>query len=245
MSYAIGQDVTIGRYLTPETLRLALTGFVAGVAAGLAWRAVGRSHWGGVPFVVAVLAGAGLSNRFDWVLWDAMVFVGGVLMMLAGVGIAGLLADAVPWGWVAAGALISTAGVWAGVPEVGPAVVVGGCLTGLGTTAALFRASWAPSAGLGVAAVIGWAALTGAAGRPWAAVGGALCAGMAPWLALRPLLPTNPWSWRAGPWLLGAHAVLVVVAARWIAVVPQAGWHRVAVVGVAGLAVATATRPRA
>jgi hypothetical protein len=44
-----------------------------------------------------------------------------------------------------------------------------------------------------------------------------------------------------GPWLLGAHAVLVIMAARWIGVVPNAGWHRVVVVATLGLAVAVAT----
>lgn len=192
---------------------------------------------------MATLAAAVLSNRSDWPRWDAMVAVGALLTMLAGAGTARLLADpAVHWGWVAAGALISVAGVWAGVPEVGPAVVVGGGFAGLVTTAALTRASWAPSAGVGVAAVLGWAALSGAAGRPWASVGGALCTGMAPWLAIRSLVPTPSWSRRAGPWLLGAHIVLVIVAARWIAVVPDAGWDRVAVVATAGLAVAVAAR---
>lgn len=225
---------------------MALSGFVAGTAAGLGWRAAGRSRWGGAPFVVAVLAAAGLSGRFDRPPWDAMVAAGALLTMLAGAGIARLLVNpAVHWGWVGAGALISAAGVWAGVPEVGPAVVVGGGFTGLITATALTRASWAPSAAMGMAAVLGWAALSGAAGRPWASVGGALCTGIAPWLVLRPLLPALPWSRSAGLWVLGGHTVLVILAARWIAVVPHAGWHRVAVVAVAGLAVATATRPRA
>jgi hypothetical protein len=236
----------VGRYLTPDNLRLALSGFGAGTAAGLAWRAAGRARWGGAPFVVAVLVAAGLSGRSDWPRWDAMVAVGVLLTMLAGAGTARLLADPVGhWGWVAAGSLISAAGVWAGVPEVGPAVVVGGGFTGLVATAALTRASWAPSAGVGVAAVLGWAAQSGAVGRPWASVGGALCTGIAPWLAIRPLLPTFSWSRRVGPWVLGAHTVLVILAARWVGVVPEAGWHRVALVAVAGLAVATATRPRA
>jgi len=216
------------------------------MAAGLAWWAAGRVRWGGAPFVVAVLAAARLSNRSDWPPWAAMVAVGALVTMLAGAGTARLLADpAVHWGWVAAGALISAGGVWAGVPETGPAVVVGGVFAGLVTAAALTRASWAPSAGVGVAAALGWAALSGAVGRPWASVGGALCTGMAPWLAIRPLLPTLSWSRSAGLWLLGGHIVLVVLGARWIGVVPHAGWPRVAVVALAGLAVARATRPRA
>ena len=241
---ALVGNVIIGRYLTPETLRLALAGFLAGAAAGLAWRAAGRARWGGGPFVIAVLAAARLSNRSDWPRWGAMVAIGGLLTVLAGAGTARLLTD-LRWWWVAAGAIVSAAGVWAGVPEVGPAVLVGGGLTGLVTTTAVTRATWAPSAGVGVAAILGWAALSGAAGRPWATVGGALCAGIAPGLAIRPVLPTLSQSRSAGPWLLGAHTVLVILAARWIGVVPHAGWSRVAVVAVAGLAVATATRPRA
>jgi hypothetical protein len=237
--------VTIGRYLTPDTIRLALIGFAAGMAVGLAWWTAGPARWGGAPFVVAVLVAARFSNRYDWPPWGAMVAVGALVTILAGAGTARLLADpAVHWGWVAAGALISAGGVWAGVPETGPAVVVGSAFTGLVTSAALTRARWGPSAGAGVAAALGWAALSGAVGRPWASVGGALCTGMAPWVALRPLLPL---SWRRSPppWLLGGHIVLVILAARWIGVIPYAGWLRVAVVALAGLAVATATRPRA
>ena len=44
--------------------------------------------------------------------------VGALLMTLAALGASRLLADsAVHWAWVATGALISTAGVWAGVPD--------------------------------------------------------------------------------------------------------------------------------
>jgi hypothetical protein len=196
--------------------------------------------------VLAVLAAARLTGRSDWPRWDTMAAVGALVTLLAGAGAARLLADpGTGRAWVAAGALLSAAGVWAGVPETGPALLAGGSLTGLATTAALTRARWAPSAGVGLAAVVGWAALSGAAGRPWAAVGGALCAGLAPWFALRRLLPTSSRSRSPGAWLLGAHAVLVVLAARWIGVVPHAGWHRVAVVAAAGLAVTVATRRRA
>jgi hypothetical protein len=235
---------TIGRYLTPDTIRLGLTGLAAGSAAGLAWRVAGRTRWGAVPFVLSVLAAARYAERTDWPRWDAMVAAGAVVVMLAGAGAARLLADpAAHWAWVAAGALISAAGVWAGVPETGPALLAGGALTGLAATAALTRARWAPAAGVGIAAVVGWAALSGAAGRPWAAVGGALCTGAAPWFALRPLLPPHGRS--PGPWLLGAHAVLVILAARWIGVIPHAGWPRVGLVVLAGLAVTKATRRRA
>lgn len=214
--------------------------------AGLAWRAVGRVRWGPAPIVLAVAAAARYSGRADWPQWDAMAAVGAFITGLAGFGTVRLLADhGLGWRWVAAGSLVSAAGVWAGVPETGPAVLAGGVLVGLATCGTLTRARWAPAAGLGVAVALGWAALSGAAGRPWAAVGGALCTGAAPWFALRPLLPRLARLRRPGPWLLVAHAALVVLAARWIGVEPDAGWARVAVVVVAGLAVAAATQRRA
>ena len=241
-----GQDVTIGRYLTSDDIRLALCGLATGSVVGLAWRMAGRVRWGLVPFAVAVLAAARVGGRSDWLQWDAMVASGAIVAMLAGAGAARLLADpAAGWEWVAAGSVFSAAGVWAGVPETGPALLVGGSLAGLAATSLLTRARWAPSAGVGVAAVLGWAALSGSASRPWAAVGGALCSGLAPWFALRPLFPTLFRSSAPHPWLLGAHLVLVILAARWIGVVPHAGWHRVAVVAAAGLAVVAAPRSRA
>src|SRR5581483_8058480 len=166
-----GHDVTIGRYLTPETIRLGLSGLAAGSAAGLAWRAAGRVRWGGVPFLLAVVLAARYTGRSDWPRWDPMAAGAAFVVVLAGVGAARLLGDStVGWAWVAAGALVSAAGVGAGVAETGPVLLAGGALTGLAATAALTRSRWAPTAGAGVAAVVGWAALSGAAGRPWAAL---------------------------------------------------------------------------
>jgi hypothetical protein len=242
----IGHDVTIGRYLTPETIRLGLVGVAAGSVVGLAWRVAGRARWGPVPFVLAVLLAAYYAGRSDWPRWDAMAAFGAVVILLAGAGAARLLADpAVQWPWLAAGSLGSAAGVWAGVPETGPAVLAGAALGGLAVSAALTRARWAPTAGLGIAVAVGWAALSGAAGRPWAMVGGALCTGVAPWFALHPLLPTASRTWTPGPWLLGAHAAAVMLAARWIGAAPHPGWLRVAAVTAVGVAVAAGTRRRA
>jgi hypothetical protein len=199
-----------------------------------------------VPFALAVLVAARYAGRSDWPRWDAVAAAGVLITLLAGLGAARLLADpTVGWAWVAAGSLISAAGVWAGVPETGPALLAGGALTGLVATAALTRSHWAPAAGVGVAAVLGWAALSGAVGRPWAVLGGALCTGVAPWFAFRPLFPTPSRSRSPGPWLLGVHALLMVLAARWIGVVPHAGWGRVALVAAGGLAVAMVTRRQA
>ena len=193
-----------------------------------------------------MLAAACLTGRFDWPRWYSMVAAGAIVTVLAGAGAARLLADqAAHWAWVAAAALTSAAGVWAGVPETGPALLAGGVVTGFAAAAALTRARWAPAAGVGVAAVLGWAALSGAAGRPWAALGGTLCTGVAPWLALNWLFPTPSGSRGPRPWLLGAHIGLVILAARWIGVDPSASWSRVAVVAVAGGVVALAYRPQA
>lgn len=241
----IGQDVTIGRYLTPETIRLGLSGFVAGSAAGLWWRLTGRHRWGAAPVMVALLFAAGLGGRSDWPEDGGIVVAGAMVTILAGAGAASLLgAPGLNWGWVAVGSLISTLGVWAGVPETGPAVLAGGALVGLAATAALTGCHWRPAAGLGVAAAITWAALSGAAGRPWAAVGGALCTGLAPWVALRRLFDKGPRRCRA-PALLGAHLVLVLLASRWIAVDPHPGWGRVAIVAAGGLVVAVTAGRRA
>jgi hypothetical protein len=236
--------VAIGDYVTPDTIRLGASGVIAGLATGFGWRAAGRSRWGAAPFLVAAVAGAGLARRSDWPGWYGMIAAGAVVTMLAGAGTAHLLADSVThWTWVAAGALISAAGVWGGVPETGPAVLAAGGILGLAAAAGLTGASWASAAGWGLATVLGWAALSGAAGRPWAALGGTLCTGMAPWLALRRLLPgRRPRRW---PWMLGAHLVLVILAARWIGVDPRPGWVRVGVVAFVGIAVSITTARRA
>jgi len=233
----------MGRYLTPETLRLWLSGLGVGALTGLVWWAGKRRRWGAVPFLVAVFVAAGLNGRSDWPRWSWMSVAGGIVIVLAGAGAAGLLADpAVDRRWFAAGALASLAGVWAGVPETGPALLVGGSLAGLAGSAALARARLAPAAGIGLAAVVGWAALSGAAGRPWAAIGGTLCTGLAPWSVLRPGRTRPTGSRSAGPLRIITHGLLVVLAARWIGVVPHAGWARVAAVALIGSAVTLATR---
>jgi hypothetical protein len=195
--------------------------------------------------ILAVIAAALHAHRWDRPVWDGMTAVAAIAMVLAGIGAGRMLADpAVRWGWVAAGALASAACIWSAVPETGPVILAGGALAGHIAVAALSGARWAPSAGLAAAAVLGWAALSGASGRPWAAVGGALCSGVAPWFAHR-RGPAARWKPTAGPWLLGAHFAVAALAARWVGVVPAAGWHRVAVVAAAGFAVVAATSRRA
>ena len=229
---------------TSEIMWLAATGLSAGTAAGLLWRVAGRTRWGSAPFVLAVLAAADLTGHLARPRWYAMIAAGGIVTVLAGAGAVRILADPrIHWAWVAAAAVSSAAGVWAGVPETGPALVAAGGIAGLAGAAALTGAHWEPAAGLGLAAVVGWAALSGAAGRPWAALGGALCTGVAPWFALRPVFRRRRPSPR--PWLLAAHVALVVLAARWIGVHPHAGWGRVAVVALAGMAVAMVSRRQA
>jgi hypothetical protein len=216
------------------------------VAAGVVWRAVGRVHWGGSPFLFAFVVATLLARRSDWPHWDAMAAVGVLVTLLACVGSGLLLTDEhIRWEWVAAGALTSASAVWAGVPETAPAVLAAGCLTGVAVYAAFTGSSLSPAAGAGMAAVIGWAALSGASGRPWAEVGGALCTGVAPWLAVRTLLPVSGLGLRPGPWLLCAHAGLAALAARWIGVVPHAGWGRVAAMAAFGLAMTAIARREA
>ena len=225
---------------------MGLSGFCSGLVAGLLWRAAGRTRWGPAPFVATVLVAAGLTGRFSLPGSYPIIAAGVVMTLLAGAGTARLLADpAIHQGWVAAGGLVSVVGVWAGVPETGPVLLVGGALMGLAAMAALTRAHWAPSAGVGAAALLGWAALSGAAGRPWAALGGTLCTGVAPWCAVHWLLAPGRGSRGPRPWLLAAHMVLVVLAARWIGVDPHAGWVRVVIVGLAGGVVAIVHRPQA
>jgi len=234
------------RYVTPDVTRLGTAGLLAGLVVGLAWRAGGRTRWGAVPFVAAATAAAFVTQRSDWPHGHAMVAAGVGTTLLAGLGAGRLLADpAARWSWIAAGALISAVGVWAGVPETGPAVLVGAAIVGLTAAAALCRAQWSPGAGMGLAAILGWAALSGAAGFPWAALGGALCTGIAPWFAVSSLLPGYGGGRRPWPWLLGAHVALVIVAARWIGVDRQAGWARVAAVAFAGIVVSTIRRRQA
>jgi len=242
----IGKDVGIGRYITPDTIRLAVSGVLAGLAAALVWRAAGRTRWGPMPILVAVLAAAAVTHRFDEPGRYLLVAAGAFTMVLAAAGAVRFLANSgVHWTWVGVAALLSAAGVWAAVPETGPALVVGGTLVGLVAAGVLTGARWAPGAGVGVAAALGWAALSGAADRPWAALGGAMCTGVAPWLALRPVLPTPRWSGPPHPWFLAGHLALVIASARWVAIDPRPDWGRVAAVAVGGALVAMAYRPRA
>jgi len=242
----IGKDDGIGRYVTSETIRLAVSGLVAGLTAAVLWRAAGRTRWGPTPFVVALLGAAAVTGRFDEPGRYLLVAVGGLIVVLAAAGVVRFLGDSgLHWRWVGVAALVSAGGVWAAVPETGPALVAGGALAGLVAAGLLTGARWAPSAGVGVAAALGWAALSGASDRPWAALGGALCAGVAPWLAVRPVLPTPRWSGRPGPWFLAGHLGLVIASSRWIAIDPRPDWGRVSVVAIAGVLVAMAYRPQA
>lgn len=243
---SVGQYFGIGRYVTSETVFLSLSGFLSGLAVGVLWRAAGRTCYGAAPFVVTVLFAAGLAGRFDRPGWYPMIAIGAVVTVLASAGAVRFLADpAIHWGWVAAAGLISVGGVWAGVPETGPALLVGGGLTGLVLMAALTRSRWVPAAGFGMVATLGWAALSGAADRPWAALGGALCTGVAPGFTLHWLFTGWHRSRGSRPWLLGAHLALVFLAARWIGADPHPGWVRVLIVAVAGGVVAMVHRPQA
>jgi hypothetical protein len=227
--------------LTPEAIRLGVSGLAVGSLAGLAWRASGRTRWGAAPFIVAAVLAAVLTGRFDRPRWSVPVAGGAVVTLVGGAGATRLLSEpSTDWRWVAVGAVVSLTGVWVGVPETGPAVLTAGLLVGLTLTAAVTDARWAPSSALGLCLLFGWAALSGAAGRPWATVGGALCTGLAPWLSFPVArFRGDPPS---GRWLLAAHMLVVLAAARWIAVRPDAGWLRVTMVALVGAA--ATRRPR-
>jgi hypothetical protein len=235
----------IDRYFTPDTIRLVFLAVVAAAATGVAWRTFGRERWGGSSYVVAFVVGTGLADRSDWPRWDGIAVVGVLLTLLACIGSSALLADSrVSWRWNTAGALISAVGVWAAVPETGPAVLAAGCLIGLAAMAAATGSELSPSAGAGMAAILGWAALTGAVGRPWATIGGVLCTGAAPWFAFMPLLSVAERRRQLGLWFLCAHAGLAALAARWIAADPHAGWTRAGTLAAAGVVLAAFTRLR-
>jgi hypothetical protein len=218
----------IDRFVTAENIRLLLAGLLAGgVAAAIVppWRRA--VPWYAVT--VAVLGARLLSRRSDWPdHWDGTTTVS-LLIVVAGA--SGARRVARGWTrdgrWVGLALLASSVGVWAGVPETGPAIVVGGVIAGL--TLVSGRAGVTPTGAAVLTLAIGWAALAGAIGRPWASVGGALALGALPGLGVARVLPRR-WSRPAGPWLLAAHVVLAAIAARWIGVAPNAGWARVAVV---------------
>jgi hypothetical protein len=235
--------VSVGRYLTPDTIQFGIVGVAVGATAGAAWWAAGRVRWGACPFIIAFAVAGALTNGINAPQWGAQAVVGGLLTLMACFGGRRLPSDLqLGWGWTVAGALASAVAVWAAVPETTPAVLAGACLTGVALSAAATRSVLSPAAASGMAAVIGWAALSGAEGRPWAAVGGVLCVGVAPWFALKqPLFPTAR-TVSAGTWLLGAHAALAVTAARWSAVDQNPGWLRVMAVGMIGMATAAVTR---
>jgi hypothetical protein len=242
------------RHLLEQDLPLVVTGLAAGVTVGLLRRPGGR-RWGAGPVIVALVVALLVSGRSDLPVPRSLAAViGAAITVAAVVGTSRVLAPPARWEPVAAGALLSVVAVWVGVPETGPVAVTAGVVAGLAGATRLTGARWAPSAGGAVAAAIGWAAASGAAGRPWAALGGALCAGVAPWLSLPLLRPARPPAAPAdpstdrrdrpgpaggAPWLLVAHGAVALVAARWVAAGAGASWSRAAAVALAG-AVASA-----
>jgi len=254
------------RHLVEQDLPLAVTGIAVGVTVGLLRRAGGR-RWGAGPVIVAMVAALLVSGRFAVPVPRSLAAVAGAAVTLAAMrGASRLLVPPARWEPVAIGAWVSVVAVWVGVPETGPVAVTAGVVAGLAGVTRLTGARWVPQAGAAVAAAIGWAAAAGAGDRPWAALGGALCAGVAPWLSWSPVQrfraagaatsPAGPSTDRRArpgpavgtPWLLVVHGAVALVAARWVAASAGASWSRAAtvvVIGVAASAVAvTAGRRR-
>jgi hypothetical protein len=224
-----------------ENLRLFASGMSGGTVAVLLSRLVNRRAVSVVAVAAATLLAVLLSSRTDAVeRVDAYVVLAGLVVAASAIGAANVVRVSGPQSlFVLAAAAVSCAGVFAGVPETGPAVIAGGVIGGLALAAGVTRLTLTPTGGGALAMLVGWAALSGAAGRPWAAIGGALCTGIAPWLAVVRRRRLS----RAGAWMLAVHAGLVIAASRWIAVSGQ-GWARVAVVGAAGAVGAVAIRGR-
>jgi hypothetical protein len=228
--------------LTAENLRLLAGGLATALAVAFLWSARGVRTWSGTAFAVATAWAAALLSQRDGIGEIDGYVVVALAVVACGIGGASQLLAPRNTPWAELGAAISLAGVFLGVPETGPSVIVLGVLAGFAVAVATRRGRVGRSMSVGFGVGFAWAVVSGATGRPWAAVGGALCVGLAPWLGVRRWLPGLGTGISAGPWLLAVHAAIVLAAARWIAVVPDPGWERVAVLAVAGLATALVTR---
>jgi hypothetical protein len=227
-------------------VRLLLGGLAAGTAVGLIAARRGARCWGPAAVLTAAVWGAAATGRWDGPTGRSVeLALAALVLCAAGAGtvvIAGTGRQA--WRWVAAGALLSLSGVFLAVPETGPAVVAAGVTLGLVGAAVSTRSGIAPLGGAALAVLVGWAALSGAVGRSSAVLGGCLCTGLAPWLALRGRLPTDRWGLRPGWWLLAVHGALVIAAARWVAIAPTVQVDRASVLIAAALLTTIATRWR-
>ncbi len=142
--------------------------------------------------------------------------------VLAGAGAARLTTMAAPP--VVAGAVLLTAlGVWLSVPDTEAPILVVGALAVWATVA-----WWTPTmaepgrAGdwMALAAVIGWATLVGARGRPASAVGALACWGV---VVVIPVVMRGTRRVPHPAIVLGLQAATVLAAARWAARVDDVG----------------------
>lgn len=136
--------------------------------------------------------------------------------------------------------LVCCGGVWLGVPENDPALALIGVVVGL----VVFRraSDRRIGHGLGMFAVV--TVVFGAVGRDHALVGGLVCLAPLAAVAVTEWMPRPRWAAPPPVFLVGA-ALLSLVAARWVGVVPGAPWVRVGVLLVGSLVLAAVTRPTA
>lgn len=208
-------------------MRLLVTGALAGGLAGAIARVVRRPvpwHLAGLALVIAVWT----ADRIDGLdTWSASAAVAVAVVVSGAIGAARLITITVDRRLTSVVLWTSAVGVWMGVPETGPPILVGSVIGGMALVS--WRRGLTPAAAAVSTLAIGWAAASGAVDRPWALVGGALCVGILCGLALPPSAVLAR-ATRPGPWLIAVQAVFVVLAARWIGVAPNAGWWRVVVV---------------
>ncbi|WP_436796300.1 hypothetical protein [Actinospongicola halichondriae] len=132
----------------------------------------------------------------------------------------------------------AAAGVWLGVPENDPVLIVVGVIVGL---LAVGRHRDA-GVGWGLGLALAWTVVIGSVDTGWSFVGGLLCLSPLVAVALRPLVPAPRFSLAAWPWVVVGAWSVSLVAARWVAVAPDATWTRVVAVGAGAAALGLVVR---
>lgn len=230
--------------VTADNARLLLTGAAAAALVTAVATATGRRRVG--PFLAAAATvGAVLAvpRREGAVAWAAVDLVGLAAGVWAAAG-AGLLHRAGRRRGVLVPLLLlaTLLGIWAGVPENRHVLVITGAVAGFTAAGAL---PVPPLSRLGAAALalaVPWSVAVGVARTDLRYLGAVACLGVLLWWPV--VVRRRRWAPRPAAILLAGHAVFALVAARWIAVAPDATvWRLVVVVAAAGAwAAATAVR---